>query len=247
MNATVFAVLGICATVSFVPAVYGQPTPTASTCQEIPYPPPTPKISLSVDPTPPILGGTVTLSFHVLTFPNGPPSSVRLAGAAPVFAVNGQTVTSYFYGADAVYTAVVAQAGTAQLVLSFDSEIAYGCVDRPVYAFRQFLSDPFAVEVIEATPTRTPSASPTTTCSPTPPAIGCVGDCNSDAEVTVDEIIIGVNMALGNVAANVCPAFICCVGQVCTTDVSCIVGALDNALDGCPATRAMTPTPTVTP
>ena len=31
--------------------------------------------------------------------------------------------------------------------------------------------------------------------------VGCIGDCNGDGRVTVDEIITAVNIALGNVDA----------------------------------------------
>ena len=35
----------------------------------------------------------------------------------------------------------------------------------------------------------------------------CTGDCNSNGEVTVDELIVGVNIALGNAQLNTCPSF----------------------------------------
>ena len=48
------------------------------------------------------------------------------------------------------------------------------------------------------TPSPTPTATP-------PPA--CVGDCNGNGTVTVNELIVGVNIALGNQPASTCPAF----------------------------------------
>jgi hypothetical protein len=56
----------------------------------------------------------------------------------------------------------------------------------------------------------------------------CVGDCKGNGRVTVDDILTMVNMALGNggscpygVAAGVVP------------DVSLILEAVNNALNGC--------------
>ncbi len=36
----------------------------------------------------------------------------------------------------------------------------------------------------------------------------CVGDCNADGAVTVDELLLGVNIALGSAAATACAALI---------------------------------------
>lgn len=75
----------------------------------------------------------------------------------------------------------------------------------------------------------------------------CGGDCNGDGEVTVDEIITMVNIALGAAALPACPAADGNGdGQVAIDD---IIGAVNNALSGCPAgpTPTSTPTPTPTP
>src|SRR5262249_9809602 len=74
------------------------------------------------------------------------------------------------------------------------------------------------------TPTRTvppsPSFTPTPPCSPgciftpTPsstaspsPRMSCVGDCNGDGRVTIDELIRGVNIALNTISLAQCPSF----------------------------------------
>ena len=59
------------------------------------------------------------------------------------------------------------------------------------------------------TPTPTPTTAPTATASPSPtPTLGpCVGDCNDDGAVTVDELIKGVNIALGNLLLDDCRSF----------------------------------------
>jgi len=56
----------------------------------------------------------------------------------------------------------------------------------------------------------------------------CRGDCNGDGEVTIDELIKGINIALGTLAPSACPAFADCL------DVTCLITAVNNALNGCP-------------
>jgi hypothetical protein len=63
-------------------------------------------------------------------------------------------------------------------------------------------------------------------------ADGCVGDCSADGEVTVDEIITGVNIALGTQTAAACPAFDGNGDGEVTVDE--IVTSVNNALNGCP-------------
>ncbi|HYD50886.1 MAG TPA: hypothetical protein VEB21_21195 [Terriglobales bacterium] len=60
----------------------------------------------------------------------------------------------------------------------------------------------------------------------------CVGDCNGDGEVTVDEIINGVTFALGEGSIATCPALDSDGSGSVTVDE--IVTAVNNALDGCP-------------
>jgi hypothetical protein len=60
--------------------------------------------------------------------------------------------------------------------------------------------------------------------------VGCIGDCNGDGHVTVDEIITGVNIALGNVDVLTCEN-LSTNGQV---TVYGILTAVNEALNGCP-------------
>ena len=66
--------------------------------------------------------------------------------------------------------------------------------------------------------------------TPTPTPIACVGDCNGNGVVTVDEILTMVNIALGNADATACPNGIPSGAQV---DVALILTAVNNALNGC--------------
>lgn len=70
----------------------------------------------------------------------------------------------------------------------------------------------------------------------------CVGDCNGDGEVTINELITGVNIALGSTPVSACPAFANSEGEV--TMAQLILG-VNNALNGCPPPTS--PTPTATP
>lgn len=67
---------------------------------------------------------------------------------------------------------------------------------------------------------------------PAPAAATCVGDCNSDGEVTVDEIITGVNIALGTASVANCLAFDNNADGQITVDE--ILTGVTNALTGCP-------------
>jgi hypothetical protein len=74
-------------------------------------------------------------------------------------------------------------------------------------------------------------------------AAGCIGDCSTNGEVTVDELITGVNIALGNTALSQCPVFDGNGDERVTVDE--LITAVNNALSGCPAVP--TPTPSATP
>jgi hypothetical protein len=93
-----------------------------------------------------------------------------------------------------------------------------------------------------STPTATPTATPTHTPTRTPTATlpPCVGDCSSDGSVTVDELIKGVQIALGEQPLDACPRFDTNADGNVTVDE--LVLAVGGALNGCIGTTA-TPTP----
>jgi hypothetical protein len=62
-------------------------------------------------------------------------------------------------------------------------------------------------------------------------AEACLGDCSSDNAVTVDELLLGVNIALGNSDASQCLPFDSNNDQQVTIDE--ILSAVNNALNGC--------------
>jgi cysteine-rich repeat protein len=92
------------------------------------------------------------------------------------------------------------------------------------------------------TPTPTWTAAPTAT--PTLPPV-CPGDCGSDGRVTVDELVRGVRIALGDDSVSSCPAFDGDKSGTITIDE--LVKGVRAALDGCAAVVTPTSTPTPTP
>lgn len=106
------------------------------------------------------------------------------------------------------------------------------------------LPTPTATVAATLTPTATvpptstvaPTATPTPTPTPGPPTstptLGpCVGDCDHSGTLTVDELVKGVNIALGNLTLDQCPMFDCNATQKVTVD--CLVKAVNGALNGC--------------
>jgi hypothetical protein len=81
-----------------------------------------------------------------------------------------------------------------------------------------------------ATPTPTATATAEATATPTTPP-SCTGDCDGSGSVTVDEIVRGVNIALGSASVDDCLAFDRDGNRAVTVDE--IVEAIDNALVGC--------------
>lgn len=82
----------------------------------------------------------------------------------------------------------------------------------------------------------------------------CLGDCNGDREVTVDEIILGVNIALENSSLNACPGFDSDEDGAVT--INELIVAVTIALNACPPefptatptdVLSETATPTLTP
>jgi hypothetical protein len=63
-------------------------------------------------------------------------------------------------------------------------------------------------------------------------AASCTGDCNLDGWVTIDELLLGVDIALGLESTEVCPAID--ANHSGTASVDEIVAAVAGAVEGCP-------------
>lgn len=84
-------------------------------------------------------------------------------------------------------------------------------------------------------PTASPATNPTMTPTVPPTPVGtqtsgCVGDCNDDGSVTVDELLTLVNIALGNAQPSACTSGLPAGSGV---NIALIVAAVNNALNGC--------------
>ena len=66
---------------------------------------------------------------------------------------------------------------------------------------------------------------------PTPTPLPCAGDCNGNGSVAVNELVAGVNIALGSAAVDVCSA--CDTNGNGSVSVNELIAAVRRALDGC--------------
>jgi hypothetical protein len=71
----------------------------------------------------------------------------------------------------------------------------------------------------------------------------CVGDCDGNRQVRIEELFLGVRIALGISRLDMCASLDCPQAQVGAL-ISCAIMAVRNALVGCPTAR---PSPTSTP
>ncbi len=123
------------------------------------------------------------------------------------------------------------------------------CLGTPTFTpTRTFTSTPTATVTRTSTPTPPPTPTPTVTASRTPtptstltptatPKTLCVGDCNADGEVTIDELIRGVNIALGEVPLDRCAVLdMNASGEV---EINELIVGVNNALSGCPLPEAI--------
>jgi hypothetical protein len=95
------------------------------------------------------------------------------------------------------------------------------------------------VDTPTATPTATPGApTPTSTSGPlltptaTAVAAACTGDCNGDGTVAINELVLGVSVALTLQPASACPAFD--ANRDGSVVINEVVAAVNNTLAGCP-------------
>jgi subtilase family serine protease len=94
---------------------------------------------------------------------------------------------------------------------------------------------PTSAPTLTNTPTVTPVATitraPTQTVPPTSTPRPCAGDCNGDGVVTIDEIVTGVNIALGATPLSQCLSLDANGDGLVTVDE--LLRAVSDALNGC--------------
>jgi hypothetical protein len=123
------------------------------------------------------------------------------------------------------------------------NELIYGDSRRRPVVFDSAQVTPPAIEILDGrllpcvavntrTPTSTPTRGPRTpTVTPTAPAITCVGDCDGNGSVVVNEIVLGVNIALLSQPVTACRAFD--PNGSNTVSIDELVRAVNNTLRGC--------------
>lgn len=90
---------------------------------------------------------------------------------------------------------------------------------------------PTATPSITATATETERPLPSPTPEPSPTIPPCAGDCNADGEVTVDELVLGVSVAIGAITVELCPSLDANGDGEVTIDE--LIAAVNEALLGC--------------
>jgi hypothetical protein len=184
--------------------------------------------------------------------------ALDLVGVTPLQFVNpGQTSeqstniyldgVSYFAGAVEAAVAVSLTPTVPPLTLTPGSPTGTPTLAEPTAS----VTATVALPTLPPTPTATTQSLPTASATPTvtlaPPTATltalpspsatarqrCTGDCSADGEVTVDEIVRGVNIALGTTPVSMCDAFDSNMDGEVTIDE--IVAAVNAALNGCPS------------
>lgn len=167
---------------------------------------------LTIDFAPPVGVATAT----VTRSPTSPPATVAATGTVtPPPTSPPATVT-------ATGTALVATTSTATPLQATATASATAALTATQTAAAD--ATPTATAVATATAS---SAAPTATA--TPPT--CIGDCDASGTVTINEIILGVNIAIGAQPITACPAFD--PSGSGGVEINELIAAVNNALSGC--------------
>jgi subtilisin family serine protease len=115
-----------------------------------------------------------------------------------------------------------------------DITYGYGRADALAAALALVPPD-FATRTATPSVTPTPSPLPTSTATATHPPLPtrgpCYGDCNTDGQVVVNELITGVGITLGTTPLGACKSFDADNSGTATVDE--MVRAVNAALNGC--------------
>jgi len=115
-----------------------------------------------------------------------------------------------------------------------DGATLYACnvsisADTPPGTYPLLASMPQAADVLGAMLSVQASDGTIDVTPPTAPA--CVGDCDGDGIVAINELLIGVNIATGGAPVSACPQFDANGDHTVTVDE--VIRAVKNALSGC--------------
>lgn len=185
----------------------------------------------TVDPPRPAVGAQVTLTFPVsAALPGGfdcehcvfEGGEGYLAGEDPPVEV-GDTVVVQRRVVRAGSTTVQLHARETTEEQCYFADPGQGCGMFFQYAFIEASSPPFVLQLGETI---------------------CAGDCDGNGEATVDEVVLLVNIALGETAFSTCPAGDASGDSRITIDE--LIGAVASVLEGCPSAPVFAVRGTVT-
>ena len=162
-------------------------------------------------------GASSTVPLHVysaLDDPDGPPRPARAAWLSVA-------------DRNAVDRTLDADSDSLNVRIN-DAELQVGESTPATATATATATEPPTTATASTTPVRTATATATATGLPV-----CTGDCDRNRVVSVNELIAGVSIALGSLPLSSCPVFDCTGGG--QVEVACLVAAVNNALDGCPA------------
>ncbi len=194
----------------------------------------------------------------VFTLPQGPPPRSVAVGTRPrgiAFVPDGSrayvtnsldnTLTPIDTTSETAEAAIPVGSAPLDIVITDDGATAYvvdsggdntlsviSLPDGPVTTRgEQFAPFDLALGSCPLLPTPTPTVTTSPQPTGTPPVAACAGDCDGDATVSINELITGVNIALGNSPASACPAFDGNGdGEVAINE---LIAAVNVALAGC--------------
>lgn len=157
-------------------------------------------------------------------------------GAAAVVSSGGGSASNLLVAREQMNVAGRLEAAAAN-ELRFRPEVEPSVTGQVVPAPTFFADDSLqSCGFKPGTPTFTRTATITRTPTPTPtPPIVCVGDCNEDGTVSVDELVLGINISLGDAMVFECPPLD--RDQNGQVDISENVTAVGNSLNDCAIVR----------
>ncbi|MCX8073629.1 MAG: hypothetical protein N3C12_14460 [Candidatus Binatia bacterium] len=172
--------------------------------------------SPTVTATPPVTSTPTPSASVTATSSHSPtPSATPSRSASPTHAVTATPTNTSTASPTGTATVTPTATPTASATASATSSATTTATPTSTYS-----ASPTATVTPSLTATATPRPSDTATVTPSPsdtptvtptgtptiPVSTCVGDCGRDGEVTIDELVQMVNIALGTAPLNQCPA-----------------------------------------
>jgi prepilin-type processing-associated H-X9-DG protein len=125
---------------------------------------------------------------------------------------------------------VIDAGAPAEIPLHFFSALD-GAPAKPAFAANLSIGDQAACDV-SANPANRSNVAFVDGKVTTSGGVRCVGDCDAGGSVSINELVVGVNIALGLRPVADCSPFACTDGG--SVPINCLVQGVNNALGSCP-------------